>query len=32
MGTNANPRWHDWRVDYFNVLPDDMGQNNYDVR
>jgi prepilin-type N-terminal cleavage/methylation domain-containing protein len=31
-GTNADRLRHDWRVEYYNVRPDDLGQNNYDVR
>jgi prepilin-type N-terminal cleavage/methylation domain-containing protein/prepilin-type processing-associated H-X9-DG protein len=31
-GTNADPTMHDWRVSYYNELPDDWGQNTYDVR
>jgi prepilin-type processing-associated H-X9-DG protein len=32
VGTNADPQRHDWRVQYYNVRPDDLGQNSYDVR
>jgi prepilin-type N-terminal cleavage/methylation domain-containing protein/prepilin-type processing-associated H-X9-DG protein len=32
IGTNANPARHDWRTEYYNVKPDDLGQDSYDVR
>jgi len=32
IGTNVNRWQHDWRIEYYNVLPDDLGQDNYDVR
>jgi prepilin-type N-terminal cleavage/methylation domain-containing protein len=32
IGTNANPNAHDWRTEYYNVKPDDLGKNTYDVR
>lgn len=32
IGTNENPQRHDWRVEYYNVRPDGLGQNSYDVR
>lgn len=31
-GTNSNSLRHDWRVEYYNVRPDDLGWNTYDVR
>jgi prepilin-type N-terminal cleavage/methylation domain-containing protein len=31
LGTNVDARRHDWRIEYYNVRPDDLGQNNYDV-
>ncbi len=31
-GTNANAKAHDWRVEYYNVKADDLGQNTYDIR
>jgi prepilin-type N-terminal cleavage/methylation domain-containing protein/prepilin-type processing-associated H-X9-DG protein len=32
IGTNANPKAHDWRTEYYNVKADDLGQNTYDIR
>lgn len=32
IGTNTNPREHDWRIEYYNVRPDEFGQNTYDVK